>query len=38
MMTEIRVKDLQKNEKGFHYEVKKIQDVIQDRLFFRSET
>lgn len=33
-MTEIKVKDFQKNEEGFGYEVKKIQEAIQDRLFF----
>lgn len=36
-MTEIRVKDLQKNEEGFGYGVKKIQDAIQDRLFFEAK-
>lgn len=33
-MTEIKVKDFQKNEEGFGYEVKKIQEAIKDRLFF----
>lgn len=37
MMTKIRVKDLQKNEEGFGYEVKKIHDAIQDRLFFEAK-